>query len=140
MEKRALYFGTRGSLGHYPIPISGKFTDTEIKAKAIETFIENDTFYDMFKTVVDDNGIVRHINKKYNYFGVRFTVGNSQLHFFGYAVPYSPDDTRGGSKTVILVEEGNKRDIQSLLDSNEFIRDQFNKVWDKYKYNVGGRI
>lgn len=136
--KRALYFGTIHSLGHYPMPISGKFTDTEIRS--IETFIENDTFYDVFKIVVDDNGIVRNINKKHAYFGIRFTIGNSQKYFFGYAVPYSPDDTRGGSKTVILVEDGTKDDIKSLVKSNEFLKEQFNKVWDKYNYKKENRI
>lgn len=128
MEKRALYFGTDGRPGHYSIPIDSGFSQLELKA--IEVFVDGFEFEKLF------TGGFRS-----RWFNLEFELNDKDKYrFFGYAVPYSPDDKRGYSKTVILVEDGNKEDIKSLLDSNEFIRRQFNLVWDTYNYREEERI
>lgn len=53
-----------------------------------------------------------------------------------YGVPYSPDDTRPGSKTIVLVEYGTVQEVKDAILQNPFLLDKFKKVKEKYKLNI----
>lgn len=111
MDKRKVaYFGTQGNAGHYAVPICGNFTRDELRE--IE-HIDCDNFDKVFNTK----------EFKIAKFG-RYTI-------FGF--PASPDDKRGGSKTVILIDgEANKNDFIVLIENNPFLKNQFNKLSNIY--------
>lgn len=125
--KRAVYFGTNGRPGHGFIPLYGKFSDKELRA--IEIFVDGFDFEKLF------TGGFRA-----RWFNLEFQLEGNNYSLLGYAVPYSPDDKRGYSKTVILVEDGNKEDIRTLFDSNEFLQRQFNIVWNNHNYREEEKI
>lgn len=125
--KRVLYFGTNGSPGHSIIPLVGEFSNVEIRK--ITLLVDS---FNLEKLFIG--------GYKYRWFKFELTIDNNTNKFFGYAVPYSPDDPRGGSKTVILIENGNEEEIRDLFSSNKFVSKQFNKVWDKYNYKKEERL
>lgn len=125
--KRTLYFGTNGSRpGHMSIPIYGKFSWEE--KEKIEMLVDCLDFQNLFLD-----------GSRSKWFNLKFEL-DKKYQFLGYAVPYSPDDKRGYSKTVILVEDGTMEDIEDVLASHEFVRDQFNKVWEEYNYSKEERV
>ncbi len=56
--------------------------------------------------------------------------------FLGYGVPFSPDDMRGGCKTIVLVENGTEDEIIYCINNNEFLNRQFNRVKEMYNLNI----
>ena len=56
--------------------------------------------------------------------------------FLGYGVPFSPDDKRGGCKTIVLVENGTEDEIIYCINNNEFLNRQFNRVKEMYNLNI----
>lgn len=125
--KRALYFGTDGCPGHSAIPLEGEFSSSEIS-----TIVRLVDSFNLEKLFVGGH--------KFRWFNMGFTIDDNAYKFFGYAVPYSPDDNRGGSKSVIIVENGSMEDIRTLFYSNRFLMNKFNKIWDTYKYKEEERI
>ena len=53
-----------------------------------------------------------------------------------FGVPYSPDDERPGSKTIVLVEHGTIQEVKDAILQNPFLLDKFKKVKEKYKLNI----
>lgn len=126
--RRALYFGTNGCPGHSAIPLAGEFSNEKIRK--ITSLVDSHNLEELFK-----------YGDKSRWFNLKFTIdGNVINNFFGYAVPYSPDDPRGGSKSVILIENGSKEDIRKLFYSSMFLMKQFNKIWDKYNFDIDERL
>lgn len=56
------------------------------------------------------------------------------MSYFGFGVPYSPDDKRAGCKTLVLIENGTKEDIVEVLKWNHDIGKQFKKVFIEHQY------
>lgn len=112
MEKRVIYFGTNGNPGHGAIPIQGKFSNAEIQRV-------ND---------IDILPIEKYLNGRRSLF---FKLDN----YCGFLVPYSPDDRRPGSKTIILIENGDMYDVVRAIENNKFVKKQFLAVFNKYKYS-----
>lgn len=48
-----------------------------------------------------------------------------------FGVPYSPDDERPGSKTIVLVEHGTIQEVKNAILQNPFLLDKFKKVKEK---------
>lgn len=109
-KRKVAYFGTEGCSGHYVEPIYGDFTHQEIME--VEQ-IDSDNFYKVFRNL-------------------EFKIST----FEGYTIfgfPASPDDGRGGCKTVIFIEgEAKKSDFISLINGNIFLKHQFDKLAKLY--------
>jgi len=111
--KRVIYFGTKGSAGHFAFPIIGSFSRQEIEE--VES-IDCDSFYKVFA--------------KYEFKLSKF----KGYTIFGF--PASPDDSRGGSKTVVMIEgDASIQDFLGLIDGNSFLKGQFDRLTIKYNVN-----
>ncbi len=113
---RIIYFGTDGCVGHYPLGINFTLSEEEYKdSKEIDRIITDE--------VLDENTgtFLRYLSD-----GVPYTC---------YGVPYSPDDERPGSKTIVLVEYGTVQEVKDAILQNPFLLDKFKKVKEKYKLN-----
>lgn len=109
-DRRIIYFGTEGKPGHSARPINGSFSQAE--KREVES-IDHDGFYQVFQKCEFK------IAKFHNY-----TV-------FGF--PASPDDSRSGSKTVVMIEgDANEIDFTELINNNTFLKMQFRKLSEKY--------
>ena len=110
MSKRVIYFGTEGNghAGHYPLGINCKLSFEDCR------YISE---IDKFEEFPPDG-----------FFRWR--------EFIGYGVPFSPDDTRPGSKTIVLVENGTKDDIIYCINNDRFLNRQFNRVKEMYDLNI----
>ncbi len=113
MEKRVMYFGTMGHIGHSPHVVNGLFSSDEI-----EKFNNIDFLY--------------QFTDRCKFF--HFQMGETD--YFGFGVPYSPDDKRAGCKSLVLVENGTKEDIIEVLKSNHDIGKQFKKVFVEHQYTI----
>ena len=51
-------------------------------------------------------------------------------------LPYSPDDERPGSKTIVLVEYGTVQEVKDAILQTPFLLEKFKKVKEKYKLNI----
>ena len=113
---RIIYFGTDGCVGHYPLGINFTLSKQEYKDfQKVDGIITDE--------VLDENGtFLRYVTK-----GVPYTC---------FGVPYSPDDTRPGSKTIVLVEYGTVQEVKDAILQNPFLLDKFKKVKEKYKLNI----
>lgn len=112
--RRVIYFGTNGCAGHVAIPITGKFSDEELRE--VES-IDNDSFYRVFRK--NEFKIARFKN---------YTI-------LGF--PASPDDNRGGSKTVVMIEGGaTELDFIILLNSVSFLKRQFSKLAKMFEISI----
>lgn len=114
---RIIYFGTDGCAGHYPLGINFTLSEEEYKdSKEIDRIITDE--------VLDENTgtFLRYLSD-----GVPYTC---------FGVPYSPDDTRPGSKTIVLVEYGTVQEVKDAILQNPFLLDKFKKVKEKYKLNI----
>lgn len=113
--RRVIYFGTNGCAGHIAIPITGDFTDEELKK--VESIDSNNDFYRVFNK--NEFKIARFDN---------YTI-------FGF--PASPDDDRGGGKTVVMIEgEATEVDFIILLNSVPFLKKQFGKLAKMFNLNI----
>ena len=110
MNKRVIYFGTEGDghAGHYPLGINCKLSFEEYK-------------------------YIREIDKYTEFPASGFFRWRE---FVGYGVPFSPDDKRGGIKTIVLVENGTKDDVIYCINNNEFLNRQFKRVKEMYDLNI----
>ena len=114
---RIIYFGTNGCVGHYPLGINFHLTQKEYQYfKKIDRIITDET-----------------LNKATGTFFCYRTNGTS---YIGFGVPYSPDDERPGSKTIVLVEYGTVQEVKDAILQNPFLLDKFKKVKEKYKLNI----
>lgn len=111
--KRVIYFGTDGCPGHYAIPIIGDFSWQE--RREITKAIDSSRFEEMFA------GGVRAAIFRYS-------------NYLCYGVPYSPDDNRGGSRTVVLVENGTTEDLWRVLREVKFIKSKFAQVYKEHDF------
>lgn len=111
-----IYFGTDGCVGHYPLGINFTLSKQEYKDfQKIDGIITDE--------VLDENGtFLRYLSE-----GVCYTC---------FGVPYSPDDTRPGSKTIVLVEYGTVQEVKDAILQTPFLLDKFKKVKEKYKLNI----
>lgn len=113
-ERRVIYFGTNGCAGHIAIPITGKFSQNEIKE--VES-IDCGNFYSIFRR---NEFKIAKFNK--------YTI-------FGF--PASPDDERSGSKTVVMIEgEASEVDFIILLNNVPFLKRQFDRLAKMFKVNM----
>lgn len=113
-ERRVVYFGTDGSAGHIAIPITGEFSNEELRK--VES-IDSDSFYRIFRK--NEFKMARFEN---------YTI-------LGF--PASPDDDRGGGKTVVMIEEeATEVDFIILLNSVPFLEKQFNKLAKMFKISI----
>ncbi|WP_289160500.1 hypothetical protein [uncultured Parabacteroides sp.] len=113
--KRIAYFGTLGNneAGHYFKTISGQFTHEE--QRQIELLDGgNSDFDNMFCG-------------KYQFKYFRY------INYSGLAFPASPDDARGGSRTIVLVEDAEGlKDVLDAIENNPFLKSQFNRLCEKF--------
>lgn len=114
---RVAYFGTYGNnkAGHYFMAIRGEFTSEEQdQIKMIDT--------DDFNRLVEKDG------------GFQFFM----WHSYGcLAFPASPDDDRGGCKTVIFVENTNKKiEVLEAVNASPFVKRQFERLSEMYKIDI----
>lgn len=114
---RIAYFGTYGNnkAGHYFMAIRGEFTrDEEKQIKMIDT--------DVFDSLVKYDG------------GFQFFM----WHSYGcLAFPANPDDDRGGCKTVIFVENTNKKiEVLEAVNASPFVKRQFDRLAAMYKKDM----
>lgn len=111
---RVAYFGTQGCVGHYPLVISGLFTQEELREF---NKVDCDSFY----------SYVTEYKPTMFRFGKYTAVG----------FPASPDDERGGSKTVVFFDgDVTPNEIINVLRNNPFLKSQFNKLFVKYKLTM----
>lgn len=118
--KKVAYFGTDGDgrCGHYFRPIMGEFTKED--KESIESIDGMDAFYRLFDTK-------KGINKIFFLFKNYICLG----------VPYSPDDSRGGSKTVVFMElPAKEEDVEAVIRNSSFLRNIFKKLHDIYNINI----
>ena len=57
---------------------------------------------------------------------------HDKIPFVCYGVPYSPDDERPGSKTIVLIENSTIHEVKDAIIKNNFLYDKFKKVKEKY--------
>lgn len=114
--KRIIYFGTNGCVGHCPLGINFRLTKEEYENfEKIDGIITDE--------ILNDTGtFLRYMSD-----GVAYTC---------FGVPYSLDDTRSGSKTIVLVEYGTVQEVKEAILQNPFLFDKFKKVKEKYKLNI----
>ena len=114
--KRIIYFGTNGCVGHDLLGVNFNLTKKEYNDfREVDRIITDE--------VLDENGtFLRYMSD-----GVAYTC---------FGVPYSPDDTRPGSKTIVLVEYGTVQEVKEAILQNPFLLDKFKKVKEKYKLNI----
>ena len=114
---RIIYFGTNGCVGHYPLGINIRLTQKE---------------YNNFKKI---DGIItdKVLNKDTGTFLRYITNG---IPYICFGVPYSPDDERPGSKTIVLVECGTVQKVKDAILQTPFLLEKFKKVKEKYKLNI----
>lgn len=120
---RIIYFGTDGCVGHYPLGINFHLTRKEYK-----------DFQNIDRIITDE-----FLNKATGTFFRYITNGTP---YIGFGVPYSPDDERPGSKTIVLVECGTVQKVIDAILQNSFLLDKFKKVKEKYNlyiYFFGGQ-
>ena len=117
LQKRIIYFVTNGCVGHYPLGIN--FT---LSKEEYNDFGEIDKI--VTDEILDENTgtFLRYLPK-----GVAYVC---------FGVPYSPDDERPGSKTIVLVEHGTIQEVKDAILQNPFLLDKFKKVKEKYKLNI----
>lgn len=114
---RIIYFGTDGCVGHYPLGINFHLTRKEYKDfQEIDRIITDE--------ILDGNT------------GTFLRYFLDGVPYICYGVPYSPDDERPGSKTIVLVENGTVQKVKDAILQNPFLLDKFNKVKEKYKLNI----
>lgn len=112
---RIAYFGTEGKAGHSFKAIQGEFTKEEIRE--IEK-VDCDAIYKVFK---------------HEYSFEFFMYGRYGCLGF----PASPDDDRGGSKTIIFVEGAiTKEDVTKAVNSSIFVKSQFEKLSKMYNTEI----
>lgn len=114
---RIIYFGTDGCVGHYPLGINFHLTRKEYK-----------DFENIDRIITDE-----FLNKATGTFFRYITNGTP---YIGFGVPYSPDDERPGSKTIVLVECGTVQKVIDAILQNSFLLDKFNKVKEKYNLYI----
>lgn len=114
MSKRVAYFGTQGGgiPGHSFTAIVGEFSYEE-EREVIR--LDCDTTFKVFD-------------------------GKRQFKFFNYgkymclAFPASPDDKRGGSITIVLIEgkDTSRKEILETIGTSSFLKKQFNRLCELY--------
>ena len=114
---RIIYFGTDGCVGHYPLGINFHLTRKEYK-----------DFEKIDRIITDE-----FLNEAT---GTFFRYITNDTPYIGFGVPYSPDDERPGSKTIVLVENGTVQKVKDAILQNPYLLDKFNKVKEKYKLNI----
>ena len=114
---RIIYFGTNGCVGHYPLGIN--FTLSKDEYNRIRKI----------DGIITDN----NLNKDTGTFLLYVTKG---VPYTCFGVPYSPDDERPGSKTIVLVENGTVQEVKDAILQTPFLLDKFKKVKEKYKLNI----
>ena len=112
--KRIAYFGTQGGgiPGHSFTAIVGEFSYEE-EREVIR--LDCDTTFKVFD-------------------------GKRQFKFFNYgkymclAFPASPDDKRGGSITIVLIEgkDTSRKEILGAIETSSFLKKQFNRLCELY--------
>lgn len=110
---RIAYFGTPGDgyIGHHFAAISGEFSREEGE------YIEK----------LDGDDIQKIFKGKRNF--CFFKYGN----YIGLAFPASPDDKRGGSVTIALVENAtDEGDVLKVIEDFPFLKRQFNRLCELY--------
>ena len=114
---RIIYFGTNGCVGHYPLGINFTLSKEEYKdSKDIDRIISDE--------VLNENT------------GTFLRYLSDGVPYICFGVPYSPDDERPGSKTIVLVEYGTVQEVKDAILQNPFLLDKFKKVKEKYKLNI----
>lgn len=115
--KRVAYFGTQGSgeVGHYFIAIKGEFTYEER---------EEITRLDSYDTLNMFEG-----KRSFRF----FRYGR----YLGLAFPASPDDKRGGSITLVVVEKAEThKEVLDALKASEFVKSQFDRLSKIYDISI----
>ena len=111
MSKSIIYFGTegRGEAGHYP--------------RGINCYLS-----------IEDCNYIYEIDKFEEFPADGFFRWRE---FVGYGVPFSPDDNRGGSKTIVLVEHGESADeVIEAIKNYPFLMRQFSRVNEMYNLKI----
>ena len=114
---RIIYFGTDGCVGCYPLGINFHLTR------------KDDKNFEKIDRIITDE----FLNEATGTFFRYITNG---IPYIGFGVPYSPDDERPGSKTIVLVENGTAQKVKDAILQNPFLLDKFKKVKEKYKLNI----
>lgn len=105
-DKRAAYFGTNGRAGHFLYPLHGDFSSQEV---------EELSYIDLVP--------LRGRGGMFSYKG-----------FTCLYLPYSPDDKRLGSKSIVMVENGDIGDIKNLIMDTPWVSASLLAVIKKYEY------
>lgn len=119
-EDTIIYFGTtRQGSGHGATVIRGGFDDY-LEQASVERQLDN---LENNKACMD---LYKRSNDRFN--TIRFTDGTI---FFCLL---SPDDERGGSKTMVYVrnQQLSEAEMIDLIRSDRFLKDRFSKVCNKY--------
>ena len=106
INKRSAYFGTNGRAGHYLFPLNGNFSSQEIED-------------------LSDIDMVQLRGRG----GMFLYKGFTCLWF-----PYSPDDKRPGSKSIVMVENGDINDIKKVIIDIDLVHTSIHKVCEQYGY------
>lgn len=109
---RVIYFGTQEHLVHAPRVILGKeLTPAERKA-------------------------IRRLEYKvpYHFRYTRFNVTICNIDYIGFSVPFSADDSEKGCVTFVLVDSKDWGDIAKAIKNDEFLRQQFSKIFAAHQY------
>ena len=114
---RIIYFGTNGCVGHYPLGINFNLSKEEQKD------------FESIDLIIADEDIDHKT-------GTYLLYWHDKMPFVCYGVPYSPDDERPGSKTIVLIENSTINEVKDAIIKNNFLYDKFKKVKEKYKLNI----
>ena len=114
--KRIAYFGTDGCVGHYSKAIKGQFTNEELNHFE---YVDQDKFYTLISS--------------YKKIGFCHLDSNWRIAAF----PASPDDDRGGCKSVVFMETPcTTDDMINAIRENDFLRSVFTKLGKQYNVEL----
>lgn len=114
--KKIVYFGTDGSLGHYP-----KGVNCELSADE----------YDELKGI-DLSATEDLLQRTGGWF--RYLTKSGSYTCFG--VPYSLDDRRPDSKSIVMVSDGSIFDVIRAVNGYAFLRDKFKELNERFELNI----
>lgn len=114
--KQIVYFGTNGCVEHYPLGINFTLSEEEYRD------------FQKIDGIVTEKELAK--NKGWFYF-----LREDHIYLC-FGVPYSPDDKRPGSKTIVMVDGAERHDVVDAILETPFLLKQFKEVNEKYKLNI----
>lgn len=114
--RKIIYFGTDGCLGHYPKGVNCELTAEE---------------YDELKRV-DRVNVEEQLERDDGWFEYRTHCGT----YTCFGVPYSLDDKRPGSKSIVMMEDSNIFDVILAVKSIPFLYDKFKELNERYDLDI----